>query len=381
VTTHSKIGASGMYRWAACPGSVRLSEGVARTSSKYAEEGTAAHALAETCLTYGHQAASYVGRPVAVNDELDGPMIVVTEEMAEAVQVYLDTVREDTGSPHPDVIRLVEHKFDLSAVHPGLFGTADCVVIYKHSKFMRVFDYKHGAGVAVDPENNPQLMYYALGALLTVDYPITEIEIVIVQPRLENAEPVKRWRLPAADLLDFAADLVKYAKATEAPDAPLVPGEHCKFCPAAAICPALEAKALAMFDAVKPAEETFDPAKLAETLRWLPVFEGWIKSVREFAYAEATRGAKLPGWKLVAKRATRKWIDEGATFVALRGLGLDENEIRTAKLKSPAQVEKLLAPEKRDALEPLVAKESSGNTLAPDTDDRPAAATVADFFS
>ena len=387
MTTHSKIGASGMYRWSRCPGSVRLAEGRS-TSSKYAVEGTAAHQLAEACLTSGHQAASYIGKDVLVGAE----PIPVTEEMAEAVQVYLDTVRSDAGDPHADVIRLVEHKFDLSAVHPGLFGTADVVLIYRHAKFMRVYDYKHGAGVSVDPENNPQLMYYALGALLTVadDYPITEIEIVIVQPRIENAEPVKRWRLKAVDLLDFATDLVGYAKATEAPDAPLNPGEWCKFCPAAAVCPALEAKALQMFEAVGgetlPGVTTatgpgFDPGKLADKLSWIPVLEAWCKSVREFAYAEAARGTKLPGWKLVAKRATRDWRDEGQAYVELRKLGMDDESIKVApKLKSPAQIEKLLPPDSKDALEPLVVKESSGNTLAPEDDKRPAVSTVADFF-
>lgn len=380
MTTHSKIGASGMYRWSQCPGSVRLSEGLANTSSQYAVEGTAAHELAEVCLIQNHNTERYVGQPIFVGDTA----VDVSEEMAEAVQVYLDTVRHDLGDPSPEVTMLVEHKFDLSDVHPGLFGTADCVVLYRHARFMRVYDYKNGAGVAVDPENNPQLMYYALGALLTVanDIPIKRVEIVIVQPNLENAEPVKRWSIDAIELLDFATELVQYAKATEAPDAPLNPGEWCKFCPAAAVCPALEKKVMDAFDEVKvPVDAVeYSPAKLAETLRWLPIFEGWVKSVREFAYGEATRGASIPGWKLVDKVARRQWQDEGTCFTALRALGLAAADIQEVKLKSPAKVEKLLPPERRPALEPLVVKESSGTSLVHDSDKRPAVASVADAF-
>ena len=43
-------------------------------------------------------------------------------------------------------------------------------------------------------------------------------------------------------------ELIDYAKATEDPHAPLVPGDHCRFCPAggAGICPALKDKANAV---------------------------------------------------------------------------------------------------------------------------------------
>jgi hypothetical protein len=76
MSAHSKIGASSMHRWASCPGSVRLSKDMPNTSSKYAEEGTMAHELAEKLLT---------------NQEVD--LSQYEDEMVEAVKVYVDAIK------------------------------------------------------------------------------------------------------------------------------------------------------------------------------------------------------------------------------------------------------------------------------------------------
>ena len=108
-------------------------------------------------------------------------------------------------------------------------------------------DYKHGAGIAVEVENNPQLLDYGLGALLADVHPAKRVKLVIVQPRCDHADgPVRDWEIDAIDLLDFRADLKAYAEATQRADAVLVSGDHCKFCAAAPLCPALEKKAQAV---------------------------------------------------------------------------------------------------------------------------------------
>ena len=90
MTAHSKLGASGMYRWARCPGSVALIDKLAlpKTASSYAEEGSDAHALAALCLTKNHNPGFYIGKKV----DHDGRKFTVTEEMADAVQDYVDAV-------------------------------------------------------------------------------------------------------------------------------------------------------------------------------------------------------------------------------------------------------------------------------------------------
>lgn len=355
---HSTIGASSMHRWARCPGSVRLSEGIQSVSSSYAEEGTKAHALAAAALEYD--------RPLP--NDLD-------DETRDAINLYIDTVRQDQReSEHEDDDILVEHRFDLASVHPGAFGTADCVVYHAEAQLLRVYDYKHGAGVPVEVAGNPQLRFYALGALLSTKLPAREVESVIVQPRCYHPDgPVRRERIGAMDLVEFAADLKQYAVATEDPSAPLVPGEWCRWCPAAAICPAKATQAVEAAKMEFAPSLSYDPEKLSSTLGLLPQIEAWVKSVREFAYAEAEAGRCPPGWKLVDKRPVRKWVEEAVANTLQANLGLKTADIYTMELKSPAQIEKLLPKKRWGELEPLIVKASSGHTLAPISDPRPEA--------
>ena len=217
MTAHSKLGASGMYRWVRCPGSVALIEKLAlpNFTSSYAVEGSDAHALAALCLTKNHNPGFYIGKTISP----EGRKFTVTEEMAEAVQVYVDAVDAVIPNTSGGYEVQIEKRFDLSAVHPGCFGTADAVIWHAFSKTLYVFDYKHGAGIAVEVENNPQLLYYGLGALLASGYPAKRVKLVIVQPRCDHANgPVRDWEIDAIDLLDFRADLKAYAEATQRVD-------------------------------------------------------------------------------------------------------------------------------------------------------------------
>ena len=79
---------------------------------------------------------------------------------------------------------------------------------------------------------------------------------------------------------------------------------------------------------------------------------------------------RVPGYKLVAKRATRQWANERGATEALRSAGLVDSDIMS--LNTPAQVEKVC--KKLDVAFPTdqVVSVSSGNTLAPESDKRPA---------
>ena len=353
VAIHSPIGASSMYRWSACPGSVRLSEGIPNRTSVYAEEGTLAHELAAAILLRSEWPKG------------------VTAEMLEHVQVYVDAVNATASECGPIYSRMIEHRFDLSAIYPGLFGTADAVIYNPREKKLTVIDLKYGVGIPVEVERNSQLMYYAIGALLSTGHPASLVEMVIVQPRCFHADgPVRKWAIPAIELLDFAADLKEAAEKTKDPNAPLVPGDHCHFCPAKGICPKLQETALEAAQNEFSNALPYDPGKLAHYLTILPAIEAWTKGVREFAYREALHGRCPPGFKLVQKRAMRRWKDEQFTHETLKALGWKPEQIEDRKLKSPAQLEKLVG---KDHVANLVVSESSGLTLAPEDDKRPAA--------
>ena len=369
---HSILGASSSHRWLNCPGSIRLSAGMPKTSSKYADEGTAAHELAETCLRSGGTANSYLGKIITVNETA----YEVTHEMADAVQLYLDVLSADYKSAGFNPVLAIEQRFHLDWLYDGMFGTNDALVGQPFG-LLRVYDFKYGAGVAVDVTDNTQLMYYALGAAHGETY--DEVELVIVQPRAQHPDgPVRRQRMWVAELDRWADQvLLPGAEATEDPEAPTNAGEWCRFCPAMAICPAQKEVAVrsAQFafqdkPQAPPMAASLAPSELRQILDKASMIEAWLESCREHARLLLEQGADPNdlGYKLVAGRASRKWIDEADAEKFLTTLDIDPFE---HKLKSPAQAEKALRGPAKKALEDMV-QTVRGVQLAPLSDKREA---------
>ena len=217
---------------------------------------------------------------------------------------------------------------------------------------------------------------YGLGAAHSMNVPVDKITLGIIQPRYSVDTAIKTVDLHVVELLEFQQDLIAAAKATEAKNAKINPGEHCMFCSAKPICPALRKEAeLAVKSQFKVENlPTLNPVVISELLGKLDMVESWVKGVREFAYSEAKNGVKIPGYKLVPKRATRKWVDEK---LALQKLEVSVNQavlrdlMTEPELKSPAQVEKIIgSAAAKQVLPDLVIAVSSGDTLVPDSDKR-----------
>jgi hypothetical protein len=346
---------------------VSRSEGLSSPESEYAKEGSLAHEIAAGFLE---------NKFFTLGERLTIPQ-GVSQEMLEAVRVYVDFVAKEASNLCSELDKghvLIEHKFDLESVHPGLFGTADAVLYGPREKKLVVIDYKHGAGISVEVENNLQLKYYGLGALLSTAFPCETVELIIVQPRCGDT-PIKRWAFPSVELLDFAADLAHDAKRTEDKNAPLNPGKHCRFCPAAATnCEALRQEAQAMAKLEFRKEISYDEDQLTRALKFLPAFEAWIKRVREFSYNEAIQGRTPKGWKLVEKRATRKWAASEEEIVKYMrdATKKDINDFYEKSLKSPAQMEKLASKQINAGLRNMMVTVSSGYNLVEESDVRPA---------
>lgn len=371
MAAHSKLGASSAARWFACPASVRASEGIEDRPSEYAEEGTAAHELAAICLDVGHNADEYLGQ------DFNG--FTVTEEMAEAVQTYLDVVFKDFDETGSELY--VEQRFDLSHIYPGCFGTNDALIYRESEGLLIVYDYKHGRGVPVSAKNNKQLLYYALGAVTGKhNRKVKTVELVIVQPRCASrSEPVDRWRIDALDLLDFATDLREAAERTEGKDPAFVPGDHCKFCRAAPTCQARKDAALAVAAAEFADDgamtlsdpKSLTPTAMAAALRQADQLEDWIKAVRDYAHHEAEAGRVATGFKLVPTRPTRKWKNDEDAVQWLLDYGLDDKDIYTEpKLRTPAQIEKVLGKASKNDIADLWESVSKGTVLVPLDDKR-----------
>lgn len=374
-TAHAAFGASNSKRRMACPGSMNAEARYPDTSSPYAELGTAAHELGEHCLLHGFKHADRM-----MGKTLNGH--VVDDNMVAAVQVYLDFVRKIEAEEDPCLLR-IEQRFSLEALGPPMpmFGTSDCTIYGKKSGNLWVIDYKHGQGVAVDAEDNPQLKYYALGAALKIadKAPINSVNVAIVQPRASHPlGPIRLAHYTKEDILDFGVDLIDAAHAAVKPDAPLAAGDHCKFCKAAGECSALRSNALAVaqdeFGSIRPID-TLTPDQVASYMDRLPLLEEWMKSLRQHAFSLLETGKGLPGFKLVDKRPTRKWKNEQEMLAWASQEGLEDDDIYERKMKSPSQIERIVG--KKNLPATLVLSVSSGLSMVADTDARPPAAVLA----
>jgi hypothetical protein len=393
---HAKRSPSSAHRWMNCPGSIRMSEGIERKSSIFADEGTAAHMLAERCLRQHAHTDHFLGTVIDINGTeynqflskgapLTDGRFEVTEEMVEGVQLFLDTVRAAYDEAAGDILH-VEHRVNFSGDEE--FGTADAIVYQPRNKRVKVFDLKYGAGVLVEVTDsygnpNPQLICYGEGTVREyLSEEIVGLDITIVQPRMPHIlGPVRSVTIGPLELLDWSFTIDAAVEATHDPAAPLVAGDWCGWCPAEAICPVATQKALAVaqtdfdnLDTVElPAPERMTIAQVARALAGKKMLSNWLKSVDQYAYAQAEAGVKIPGHKLVMKVPRRAWTDEDEVEGMIERMGVSPADMFTApKLKSPAQIETLVGKKDFAAkLATFAPPVSSGTTLVPDSDKRP----------
>lgn len=379
---HAQHSPSSAHRWLNCPGSIRQTADIPSKSGVHAQVGTAAHKLGEICLQRGVDAKLFLGTTV------EG--IKVDTDMVLGVQTYLNYVRPFLENASFEI----EYRFDLDALNPPvpMFGTSDLVAYNVEEGVLHVFDYKNGYNL-VEVEDNPQLQYYGLGGLLwALDSGVkpTRVTLHVIQPNAAHPDgPCRSWERTWNEMVAFKRELFAGVERSLEEDAPLCVGPWCRWCPAAALCPAQHKHALTVaqdeFGGV-PAPTDMTRAQLVEVLEKAPIVEAWFNSVRAFAQELLEDGVEVPGWKLVEKRATRKWSDEDETEAFLKSKRVPKREYLVTKLVSPAQAEKIFKnrgmklKEAKELVAPLVIKESSGYTLAPEKDPRPAQVKAVDEF-
>lgn len=371
---HALLGASSAARWIACTPSARATENLPDEETKYAAEGTRAHELCEAHLRNNLRQwdAGYGALPLSGSVRLDGEPDD-PPEMVKAANQYIDFIHEQwLAFPCiPGVF--VEQQVDVSRWVPGGFGTCDCLLI--GGGLLHIIDFKYGQGVPVNPERNPQLMYYALGAY-ELFRETDEIEVVrmsIVQPRMQE-EP-QTWELPLADLLSWAWEVL-------APAAHMAwwgggefsTGPHCRFCKAHPNCRAWKDKygPLAGFEPY-PEPATLSDEELGEWLQKLEGLAAYAKDLEEYAQQALLDGRSLPGWKLVQGRSTRKWTDQDAAFRQMEHDGIDEAMLYTRTPISLTAAEKMIGKKKfAETMSAFITRAPGAPKLAAASDPRPA---------
>lgn len=389
---HATLSPSGAERWSTCPASVQLESGYPDSSSDYADEGTAAHAVAEMALREGKDAMAYKGQRIPMRG---GIAVEVTADMATEVQKYVDYVR-DVSAGHE---LMLEQRLNISGWVPEAFGTSDAVILREDGE-LHICDLKFGRGVKVDAEENKQMILYALGALdqFAVLMDFERVRMTIHQPRLNH---LSEWAITVDELRERGARLKEAAERaylyvdSETPPVPsdFGPSEKaCRFCKAKATCPALaqrvqeeigadfdnltawagsdEQKAMTL-KALSPST----PEALGKAMQAIDLIEIWCKGVRGEVERRLLLGEPIEGWKLVKGRAgPRKWTSEQEAEDLLKSMRLKADEMYDKTVISPTTAEKLLkdTPRRWAKAQALITKSEGSPSVAPESDKRPA---------
>jgi Protein of unknown function (DUF2800) len=387
---HAKYSSSGAHRDLACPGNKRLCADMPeRPDSEASEEGTQAHQALQNAL---------LGLP---NWQAGVP-----SEIVEAVGVVLDYVEgihiHRAGNK---LVMMVEqyNKFPQHVVpEDDAAGIAD-LVIYDPTEFTAwSIEFKYGM-IPVDERRNPQLLFNACAALWL--RPIEKLICTVVQPRV-TFHPrgiVREWEATVLDMIDFTAEYSRAIEYCERPDAPLIPGPHCRYCAAEVACSVREQNALAVafgrpatapqLDGfVPPDPKTLTLDRLAYIRQHASALREWLKAVDDYAFTLARSGTSIPGEKLVEAQAARKWQGTVAqTADALAELtGMPASTFIRAVLPPITEAEAMVvkaardrettpgaknkaAQKARERMAFLTLRTTSGNlSLVPESDPRPA---------
>ena len=220
MSAHAACSPSSASMWLACPASVTLTKDVPRPSSKFAKEGTAAHAVAEMIL----------GGDIFLPDKVtvEGDEFVVSPGMARALNPYVTYVEGLRALPN--AATYLEQRLAVPDTGGLVWGTLDCGVHVPVGNLF-VADLKFGKGVAVDPDS-PQLKLYALALAAHVGEtrPGAPVTLTICQPRL-GGEPLRSHVTTLGELWTWREFVVEPAiSRIMVGDIAENAGSHCRWC-------------------------------------------------------------------------------------------------------------------------------------------------------
>jgi hypothetical protein len=269
--------------------------------------GTAIHELSEIILS---------GRAVPAN--IDPDHLSMAQGYANFINALVENPRK----------KLIEVNLDegLKSLHPALGGTADAVLV--DGEHLHVVDLKTGR-VAVDAQDNKQLLTYALGAMRQFKAPSSiTCTMHIFQPRVGHS----KWTVSGQDLVEHGAKLKAAAELALTGDAPTNPSvDACRYCKAKTICPSMREKVqqTARLD-FKP-NTSITPDMLEDAV----LVAAWADAVQTAAKDQLTNGQAITGWAMRAGRKTKFWKDEKLVMQAFK------DNMQVWELKSPSAVLKL----------------------------------------
>ena len=382
-TQHALLSASSAHRWLHCTGSPLLEKEFPDTTSVYAQEGTLAHELCELKIKK-YTTVMPKGTYTRAHNKIMKSELW-QNEMESTSETYLEYVKGIMLACEIAPAVLIEKRVDFSRYVPEGFGTADCLILAGDT--LHVIDYKHGKGVVVDADHNPQMMLYALGAMseLSLLYRFKFVHMTIVQPRVNN---ISEFTMTADELVEWGESVVKpRAEAAISGNGTFEAGDWCRFCRAKQQCKTRYESNDSLYPELS---ERHDPRlitldELGEYLKRGKDMAAWLEDMKEYALSESLAGADVPGWKAVEGRGSRAFTDTDEAVDALIKNGIDESVLYERRVLTLAQMEKAVGKKAfGEIVGNLVVKNPGKPTLVEESDKRPKITnqpTAADVFN
>lgn len=368
---HAKLSASGASRWATCPGSVQMEEGIPDKESVYAQEGTLAHEMSELKLKHYLDPKGFGKRKLNAAIKKLKENELYQAEMDSYTDTYVDFIKEKALSFSSNPYIEIEKRVDFSRWVDGGFGTCDCILI--HGSTLSIIDLKYGKGVPVSSEQNEQLILYALGAYdaFNLIYNLDKIELNIVQPRINN---FSTWEISLTELLLWGDYFKVQAEKALGGNGELVPSaKACKFCKARDICTARAENNLSLESEIKLKPNEIPKDKFYEYISRGEDIAKWVADLKAYALDMCLKGEDVKGLKAVAGRTSRSWTNQDEAINRLIEGGIDEAIIYDKVPLTLAKLEKALGKQQFTALVGDMVVTSEGKpTLVFENDKRPA---------
>lgn len=379
---HALLSASSSHRWLECTPSAVAESVYPDAGSDFAREGSLAHALGAMKLkrTLGRDTRD---EDMEIEDLAPDYLTGEMEEHAEGYASYVmgryaEACRRasEQGTAKPEI--LVEARLDFSDWVPGGFGTGDAVII--GGGMVEVIDLKYGKGVEVSAERNSQMMLYALGACVLMDYAydIGTVRMTIYQPRLGN---ISEWETGAGELMDWAEHRLRPLASVAALGlGARKSGAWCRFCKAKGDCARFASDSLSLWELNRDTEG-IPTEVLPEILEKIPMVKDWAGAVEERSLNIALSGTRIEGYKLVEGRSVRRITDTQGAADALVGDGATEVQVwRPRELRTLTELERTFGKKRfAELCGSFIEKPRGKPALVPESDRRKAIDPAADF--
>lgn len=382
MSYHALRSPSGAYVWTDCTASPEAQVGRPDNSGNAARVGTCGHQMAAECLELGIEPKGYVGRTMVFwrdeagkshedwadkVDELHEHEVIVDDELASAVSVYVNFVRQLRDTLGATMLVEQAVPIDHLTGEDGATGTSDCVLLAGDTRIS--IDLKLGRGRVtaydiIEPAGydlltgeptppktrmNLQCAMYTLGSLrLHGSEGVTHTKAIIVQPFLSA---VSEYECEVSELIALGDWIRSRAEAGHKNPEFKPSGKNCHFCRAKYDCHARNAVALSTaldgFEDVATARpKPISLPKLGDLYSVIDMIRSWCDDIEAKVQEELDAGrpvSRSDGLRYELKegrKPAREWDNPEEVRALFKSMRLKEDVYLKSTLVSPTEAEK-----------------------------------------